>query len=588
MESGVQTKIQSMRQRLAEAITSGRLYQTKMILEDSLNLNYNDCQGLSPLVRAFMIEDGKHRTRSAMVKLLLQHDADVNFRDDQGKHALNWVCGMNKLDLAKLLFEKCLQDLDLTSQDAKGNTPLMHAVKNDNADMVRLLVNAMRKFSLSVDQRNVQDRTPYYEAVEMGFEECASILSNVGNASRGIKVNPFLDFLGFTDATARSDKVRVRSAPPIKDCAGYGVGQRKGTSPRRRHAARSDERKRKGSLFSGKKRGNRLRKSRKIHSEDSRKSHGPETVSGKHFENVREKNSGKFPEKHCEKFPEKHSEKFPGKRSETFPEKYSENVQGKHSEKFPGNIARTGKNGHREGKAIALEDNSVREKSTTDREGEHEVNNSPVKGNSTSNEQEGFLRLILDGDESEVANRRNSQTLASGVSTNPVSRSVSPANETQERHKGIAPSINSFLECREVQGKDLQGRHGIICHNQQTDDSRDSEKLTNGNYFSYLERKASLDPTPNSLRNLLAIRAEQQSAISSYRKGLLIPQYVPQTNEFVRDRITEVVTPVSERSSGRSEAGRKISAVAKTVGLTLFLANKHRNNGKGRTQSGLN
>ena len=548
MESGVQTKIQSMRQRLAEAITSGRLYQTKMILEDSLNLNYNDCQGLSPLVRAFMIEDGKHRTRSAMVKLLLQHDADVNFRDDQGKHALNWVCGMNKLDLAKLLFEKCLQDLDLTSQDAEGNTPLMHAVKNDNADMVRLLVNAMRKFSLSVDQRNVQDRTPYYEAVEMGFEECASILSNVGNASRGIKVNPFLDFLGFTDATARSDKVRVRSAPPVKDCAGYGVGQRKGTSPRRRHAARSDERKRKGSLFSGKKRGNRLRKSRKIHSEDSRKSHGPETVSGKHFENVREKNSGKFPEKHSEKFPEKHSEKFPGKRSEKVPEKYSENV--------PGNIARTGKNGHREGKAIALEDemNSVREKSTTDRGAEPEVNNSPVQGNSASNEQEGFLRLILDGDESKVANRRNSQSLASGVSTNPVPRSVSPANETQERHKGIAPSINNFLECREVQGKDLQGRHGIICHNQQTDDSRDSEKLTNGNYFSYLERKASLDPAPNSLRNLL----------------------------------TEVVTPVSERSSGRSEAGRKISAVAKTVGLTLFLANKHRNNGKGRTQSGLN
>ena len=472
MEPGVQTKLQSKRQRLAEAITSGRLYQTKMILEDNLNLNYIDCQGLSPLVRAFMIEDEKHRTRSAMVKLLLQHAADVNFRDDRGKHALNWVCHMNKLDLAKLLFEKCLQDLDLTSQDAEGNTPLMHAVKNDNADMVRLLVNAMRKFSLSVDQRNVQDRTPYYEAVEMGFEECANILSSVGNASRGIKVNPFLDFLGFTDATARSDKVRVRSAPPVKDGAGYGVGQRKGTSPRRRHAGKSDERKRKGLLFSGKKRGNRLRKSRKIHSEDSRKSHGPETVPGKHFENVPEEDSGRFPGKHCEKFPEKHSEKFPEKRSE----------------KFPGNITRTGKNGHREGKAIALEDNSVREKSTTDRGVEPVVNNSPVKGNSASNEQKGFLRSILNGNESEVTSRRNSQSLASGVSTNPVSRSISPANETQERHKGIAPSINNFLECREVQGKDLHGRHEITCHNQQTDDSRDSEnKSTNRNYFSCLE-----------------------------------------------------------------------------------------------------
>lgn len=551
MESGAcaQTKIQAKRRRLAEAITSGRLYQTKTILEDDLNLNYIDGQGLSPLVRAFMIEDEKHRTRSAMVKLLLQHNADVNFRDERGTHALNCVCRMNKLDLTKLLFEKCLQDLDLTSQDAEGNTPLMHAVKNNNVDMVRLLVNAMRKFSLSVDQRNGEDRTPYYAAVEMGFEECAHILSDVGNASRGIKVNPFLDFLGFTDrATARSDKVRVRSAPPVKDRARYGVGQRKGASPRRKHATKGDERKRKG-LFCGKKRGNRLRKSRKVDSEVSRKSHGPETVPGKHSENVPEK----------------------------------------HSEKFPGNVARTGKNAngrHRKGKAIVLEGNSPRDvKASTDMERKPDVKNSTVKGNSASSEQKGFLRLILDGAENEMTSQRNSQSPASGVSTNPVSRSVSPANEMQDRHKRIVPSINNFLECREVQEKDLQGRHGIICHTQQNSDSQDSTKR---NYHAYLERKASLDPTPNSLRNLLALRAEQQSDISSYRKGLVIPPYVPQTDEFDGDRICDVVTPVSERSGGRSEAGRKLSAVAKTVGLSLFLVNKQRNNGKGRTQSGLN
>ena len=218
MESGRQSrqKTESQRTRLAEAITNGRLYQTKVILTDFTNLNYLDDDGLSPLIRAFMIEDIKHRTRSAMVKLLINHNADVNLRDKNGQHVLNWACKMNKFDLVKLLLEKCLQDVELTSQDIEGNTPLIYAVMNNNVNMVKLIVNALKKFSLSVDHRNKLDKTAYLTALDMGFNECASILSQIGRASQDIKVNPFLDFFS-TPNTETSRKIRVRSAPLPRD-----------------------------------------------------------------------------------------------------------------------------------------------------------------------------------------------------------------------------------------------------------------------------------------------------------------------------------------------------------------------------------
>ena len=287
MESSRQSrqKTESQRIRLAEAITNGRLYQTKMTLTDFTNLNYLDDEGLSPLMRAFMIEDVKHRTRSAMVRLLIHHNADVNLRDKCGQTVLNWACKMNKFDLVKLLLEKCLQDVDLTSQDLQGNTPLIYAVINNNVNMVKLLVDTLKKFALSVDHRNKQDKTAYLKALEMGFNECATILSQVGKASQDIKANPFLDFLSIPNKET-SKKVRVRSAPLAKD---YGSIRREIKDSKKfminRKNARVND-----SLFDrnrtyfarNKKQGNRLFKSRKVHSVVSQKTQNENSRTNSH------------------------------------------------------------------------------------------------------------------------------------------------------------------------------------------------------------------------------------------------------------------------------------------------------------------
>ena len=270
MESGRKSRqrMESHRIRLSEAITKGRLYQTKTILSDVTNLNYLDDEGMSPLMRAFMLEDSKHRTRTAMVKLLIHHKADVNLRDKCGQHVLNWACKMNKFDLVNLLLTKCLHDVELTSQDLQGNTPLIYAVINNNVDMVRLLVTVLRKFSLSVDQRNNQDKTAYLKALELGFGECASILSKVGKASQDIKVNPFQDFL---PNTGSSGGFRARSAPLPKH-----------SSPESKESGKITTQKStcvNAPIFDGKptyftrnkKHSNKLFKSRKIHSIVSQK-----------------------------------------------------------------------------------------------------------------------------------------------------------------------------------------------------------------------------------------------------------------------------------------------------------------------------
>lgn len=181
--------------RLREAITDARIFQTKQLLDSGAEVEFVDEEGLSPLLRVCLIEDGKHRTRSSLLKLLLQHGANVNRTDPQGRHALAWCCIHGKEDIVRLLLGLAYYDIDLNKQDNEGNTPLMQAVKSGNANIVKLLVDALNKFKIDIDVRNHEDRTPYLEAKHLGHEECAEILLKEGKASKDIQVNPFLDFL---------------------------------------------------------------------------------------------------------------------------------------------------------------------------------------------------------------------------------------------------------------------------------------------------------------------------------------------------------------------------------------------------------
>ena len=181
--------------RLQEAISDGRIFQTKQLIEGGVEVNFADEEGLSPLLRVCMIEDAKHRTRTSLLKLLLQHGADVNSTDTQGRNVLAWVCAHGKEDIVRLLLTFADHEIDLNEQDVQGNTPLMQAVKSGNTNIVKLVLEALKKYRIDIDVRNHDDRTPYLEAKRLGYEDCAEVLLREGNASKNIQVNPFLDFM---------------------------------------------------------------------------------------------------------------------------------------------------------------------------------------------------------------------------------------------------------------------------------------------------------------------------------------------------------------------------------------------------------
>lgn len=181
--------------RLQEAIQSGRIFQTRILLESGADLQFVDEEGLSPILLACKVDQTKRRTRTSLIRLLIQHGADVNATDPQGRHALMVSCISASVDIVRLLLNTSIHNVNLNLKDRDGNTALMHAVRSESTEIVSLLVDALNKFQLDVDVRNNDDYTPYLEAKRLGNEECAQILATVGHASRNIQVNPFLDFL---------------------------------------------------------------------------------------------------------------------------------------------------------------------------------------------------------------------------------------------------------------------------------------------------------------------------------------------------------------------------------------------------------
>lgn len=179
-------------QRLMAAITDCRIYQTRILLQLGARAEFVDEYGYSPLLRACQIDDKKQRTRTILIKLLIEYGADVNTTDPEGHHALAYSCIHSKDDIVSLVLETSLHDIDLNQQDVEGNTALIHAVRNGNIYIVKLLVDCMNKFHIHMHTRNNVDRTPYLEAVRLGMAECAKVLLEEGHASTNVQVNPFL------------------------------------------------------------------------------------------------------------------------------------------------------------------------------------------------------------------------------------------------------------------------------------------------------------------------------------------------------------------------------------------------------------
>ena len=187
---------------LLKAVTTGRTRQVRLLLDLGASTENTDECGQTPLIRAVFV--ASDRNRDKIIKMLLKKGSVVSKADVVGRNALSWACmyGRDK-DVATLL-EYADVDIDLNKSDINGQTALFHAVSSGNAATVKMLVNALQKYGLSVDIPDSSGVSPLMHANRLGYDICASILIHEGNAKVGLSHNN-------SDKSSRVEKWAITS-----------------------------------------------------------------------------------------------------------------------------------------------------------------------------------------------------------------------------------------------------------------------------------------------------------------------------------------------------------------------------------------
>ncbi|KAG8184304.1 hypothetical protein JTE90_008988 [Oedothorax gibbosus] len=192
---------------LAEAVTNGDLVAVKRLLEEGRNVNevtesgesliylaascgYYELTQLLLAMKANIEDRGlKDKTplmeaaeqgNTEIVKLLLQHGADVNAQICQDKKKATKIKACDMKPQTELQQQQLQQQLQQQQPVPEGNTPLIFACAAGHVDTVRLLLDA----GASLEVHNENGHTPLMETASAGHVEVAKLL-----VERGASIN---------------------------------------------------------------------------------------------------------------------------------------------------------------------------------------------------------------------------------------------------------------------------------------------------------------------------------------------------------------------------------------------------------------
>ena len=173
---------------LNKAISERRFKQARCFINSGVNVNSKCQNGKTALIQLCFLEED-----SAVISIaarLLKRGAKIDLTDNDGLSALSMAVLRQKENLVGLFLDEA-GNLDLNSQDERGNTALFYAADIGNFNILNSLVIALKKYQLSVDVANHEGITPLIQACLKGNAVCANYLINEGKASTNIRDSKF-------------------------------------------------------------------------------------------------------------------------------------------------------------------------------------------------------------------------------------------------------------------------------------------------------------------------------------------------------------------------------------------------------------
>ncbi|MFO7955892.1 MAG: ankyrin repeat domain-containing protein [Candidatus Brocadiia bacterium] len=162
-------------QALLPAVRSGSMRVLKARLAEGADVNVTDEHGDSPLLAA------AERSDPEMVRLLIEHGADLHHVDAGGRTALHRVAGARDADprqQVEILELLIARGLDPTAREEHGDLPLHGAAYAGNATVVEFLLQR----GVPVNATNYSGFTPLHHAAAYGDVEAVKVLIDAGAA----------------------------------------------------------------------------------------------------------------------------------------------------------------------------------------------------------------------------------------------------------------------------------------------------------------------------------------------------------------------------------------------------------------------
>lgn len=164
---------------LAHAVHERRWRQARLLIEIGCSVNGKNAQGRTSLIEMCFVDN--QDTAAGLTRVLLEKGADIDAIDNDGRTALSNACLLHRTKLFSLLIKYI--DYDLNSADKDGNTALFHAITAGDVLVVKELIAKMLHFGLKVDILNAKGETPLIYALKSKKLEIADVLINEGKAS---------------------------------------------------------------------------------------------------------------------------------------------------------------------------------------------------------------------------------------------------------------------------------------------------------------------------------------------------------------------------------------------------------------------